>query len=74
MVLCVRPGTDNKKKQAIIDSWYREQLKKSCAAVNCQVGTTAGRESGAVFCAADENKMGELQLQSTQHQAQYRTC
>ncbi len=29
MVLCVRPGTDNKKKQAIIDSWYREQLKKA---------------------------------------------
>lgn len=29
MVLCVRPGTDDKKKQAIIDSWYREQLKKA---------------------------------------------
>jgi len=29
MVLRVRPGTDDKKKQAIIDAWYREQLKKA---------------------------------------------
>lgn len=29
MVLCVRPGTDDKKKQAIIDAWYREQLKNA---------------------------------------------
>ena len=29
MFLQVRPGTDEKKKQAIIDAWYREQLKKA---------------------------------------------
>jgi hypothetical protein len=29
MILQVRPGTDEKKKQAIIDAWYREQLKKA---------------------------------------------
>ncbi|MDD2614281.1 MAG: SprT family zinc-dependent metalloprotease [Methanosarcina sp.] len=29
MVLSVRPGTDDKKKQAIIDAWYREQLKNA---------------------------------------------
>ncbi|HOW15140.1 SprT family zinc-dependent metalloprotease [Methanosarcina sp.] len=29
MVLRVRPGTDDKKKKDIIDSWYREQLKKA---------------------------------------------
>ena len=29
MVLRVRPGTDDKKKKAIIDAWYREQLKKA---------------------------------------------
>jgi len=29
MILRVRPGTDDKKKQAIIDAWYREQLKKA---------------------------------------------
>lgn len=29
MILRVRPGTDDKKKQAIIDAWYREQLKKN---------------------------------------------
>lgn len=29
MVLRVRPGADDKKKQAVIDAWYREQLKKA---------------------------------------------
>ncbi|WP_269848994.1 M48 family metallopeptidase [Methanosarcina horonobensis] len=29
MILRVRPGTDYKKKQAIVDAWYREQLKKA---------------------------------------------
>ena len=29
MILRIRPGTDDKKKKDIIDSWYREQLKKA---------------------------------------------
>jgi predicted metal-dependent hydrolase len=29
MILRVRHGTDDKKKQEIIDAWYREQLKKA---------------------------------------------
>ncbi len=29
IILRVRPETDDKKKQAIIDAWYREQLKKA---------------------------------------------
>lgn len=29
MVLRVRPGADEKKKQEVIDTWYREQLKKA---------------------------------------------
>ncbi|MDW5551483.1 SprT family zinc-dependent metalloprotease [Methanosarcina sp.] len=29
MILRVRPGADDKKKQAIIDAWYRDQLKKA---------------------------------------------
>jgi len=29
MNMRVRPGTDDKKKQATIDAWYREQLKKA---------------------------------------------
>jgi predicted metal-dependent hydrolase len=29
MVLRVRPGSDDKKKQDIMDAWYREQLKKA---------------------------------------------
>src|SRR6266436_7272253 len=29
MLLRVRPGTDAKKKQAIVEAWYRQQLKKA---------------------------------------------
>lgn len=29
MTLKVRPGADDKKKQAILDAWYREQLRKA---------------------------------------------
>jgi len=29
MILRVRPGTADEKKQAVVDAWYREQLKKA---------------------------------------------
>ena len=29
MVLQVRPGTSNEKKQAILEAWYREQIKQA---------------------------------------------
>jgi predicted metal-dependent hydrolase len=29
MILRVRPGADEKKKQEIIDAWYRDQIKKA---------------------------------------------
>jgi hypothetical protein len=29
MILRVRPGADEKKKQEVIDAWYREQLRKA---------------------------------------------
>ena len=58
MLLRVRPGTDAKKKQAIVEAWYRRQLKKAAAAIDRQVGAAAGGEGGAVLCAAHENQMG----------------
>ena len=29
MILRVRPGTDKAKRQAIVEEWYREQLRKA---------------------------------------------
>jgi hypothetical protein len=29
MILRVRPGADEKKKQEVVDAWYREQLRKA---------------------------------------------
>lgn len=31
IILRVRPGADEKKKQAVIEEWYRRQLKHSVA-------------------------------------------
>jgi predicted metal-dependent hydrolase len=33
MVLQVRPGSDEKKKQSILDEWYRQQLKEAAPQV-----------------------------------------
>ena len=29
MILRVRPGTTNEKKQAIVSAWYRQQIKEA---------------------------------------------
>ncbi|MGH8477826.1 MAG: M48 family metallopeptidase [Methylococcales bacterium] len=31
MILRIRPGTDEMKKQTIVEAWYREQIKKALA-------------------------------------------
>ena len=31
MILRVRPGTNNEKKQAILEGWYREQIKQAAS-------------------------------------------
>ena len=41
MLLRVRPGTDEQKKQAVVEEWYREQVKKAVPAIDRQVGTAA---------------------------------
>ena len=41
MLLQVRPGTDEAKKQAVLDEWYREQLKEACPAADRQMGAAA---------------------------------
>src|SRR5437867_2662588 len=33
MVLRVRPGTDEDKKQALVEEWYREQLREAVPAL-----------------------------------------
>ena len=55
------PGTDADKRQAIVEDWYREQLKEAVPPLIAKWEPMHGREGEAVFCAADEDQMGELQ-------------
>src|SRR5262249_47403900 len=45
--------------------------QESRAAIDRQVGATAGGEGRAVLCATHENQMGQLQPQGTQYPPQH---
>ena len=47
MLLRVRPGTGEERKQAIVDEWYREQLRDRRPAADREMGAADGREGGA---------------------------
>lgn len=58
MVLRVRPGTDDKKKQAIIDAWYREQLKKAVPPLISRWETLMGVKVERFFVQRMKTKWG----------------
>ena len=58
ILLRVRPGSGEEKKQAVLEEWYREQLKQAIPASDRKVGAALRREGSAVLCAKDENEMG----------------
>jgi len=47
MLLAVRPGTGERKREALVEQWYREQIKKAVAPLLAQwqplIGATADR-------------------------------
>ena len=49
------------QKQAVVEDWYRAQIKAAAAAADRQVGAGAGREGRTSFRSADEDQMGKLQ-------------
>ena len=61
MRLWVRLGTSDKKKEDVLESWYRERLKESLPAVIAKWELRLNVKVERFFRAADENEVGELQ-------------
>lgn len=58
MILTVRPGTDEEKKQAIVDAWYRDQLKKALPLLIAKWEPLIGVKVGRFFVQRMKTKWG----------------
>jgi predicted metal-dependent hydrolase len=58
LVLHVRPGTEEEKKQAIMESWYREQLKAAATDLIARWEPLIGVKVGAFFVQRMKTKWG----------------
>lgn len=58
MILQVRPGADEGKKQAIVDGWYREQVKESAIALIAKWEPMIGVKVAALFVQRMKTKWG----------------
>jgi len=58
MVLRVRPGTDQEKKQAIVEQWYREQLKQAVPPLIAKWEPLIGVRVGRFFVQRMKTKWG----------------
>jgi hypothetical protein len=58
MILCVRPGADNKKKREVIDAWYREQLKKTTSPLIVKWESLMGVKVERLFVRRMKTKWG----------------
>jgi len=74
LVLHVRPGTTQEKREAIVEGWYREQVKQAAPALIAKWEPPLNVKVGAVPRAADEDAVGELQSGGAQHPSEHRSC
>ncbi|MEC4747169.1 SprT family zinc-dependent metalloprotease [Methylomicrobium sp. Wu6] len=58
LVLRVRPGTEEQKKQAIVEVWYREQLKVAAADIITRWEPRIGVKVGTFFVQRMKTKWG----------------
>jgi predicted metal-dependent hydrolase len=58
MVLRVRPGTEDLKKQVMVEGWYREQLKVAAADLIARWEPLIGVKVGAFFVQRMKTKWG----------------
>ena len=61
MLLRVRPGTSEEKRQAIVEEWYREQIKQAVPPLIAKWEPLHGRQGRALLRPADEDEVGKLQ-------------
>lgn len=70
LILHIRRGADDDKKQAILDEWYREQLKGEINLLIQKWAPHYGRRNALFYCPQDENKVGKLHTRSEIHSHQ----
>ncbi len=58
MTLSVRPGANDKKKQEVIDAWYREQLRKAAFPLIAKWETLIGVKVERLFVRRMKTKWG----------------
>jgi predicted metal-dependent hydrolase len=64
MCLRVRPGTTDERKQAVLDEWYREQLKKAVPPLIAKWEPIMGVKVGRVFVQQMKTKWGSCNTNS----------
>ena len=70
--LRVRPGSDEAKKQDILEEWYRGQLKIAVPPLIVKWQPLLGVQVSGFQCAQDENQMGFVQPRPADDPPQYR--
>jgi predicted metal-dependent hydrolase len=58
LVLQVRPGTDAEKKRAVLDEWYREQIKRAVPSLLAKWQPLVGASVRRVFVQRMKTKWG----------------
>ena len=73
MLLRVRPGADEKKKQAIVEEWYRQQLKQAAPPMIAKWEALMGVKVERFFVQRMKTKWGSCNHGSAQYPPQHRT-
>ena len=62
MVLNIRPGADQKKKQMVIEEWYRREIKYISAPLITKWEKIMSLKVEQYICAKNENPYGEVAI------------
>ena len=73
MLLRVRPGTDDEKRRAIVEEWYREQIKKAVPPLIAKWEPVMGVKVERFFVQRMKTKWGSCNAGTQQHPPQYRS-
>jgi predicted metal-dependent hydrolase len=72
MLLRLRPGTDNKIAQAVVEDWYREQIREAVVPLIGKWDPVMGVKVTRFFVRQMKNPMGKLYSAKRQHPSQCR--
>lgn len=71
LTLRIRPGSEVANRAAVMDAWYREQLRAAVAALLARWQPDLGVRAERIFVQRMRTPLGELQPQGAHHSTQY---